>query len=119
MAPRDKHIILHGSYEACRLLANILEQYADAAFPPGGSECAQASRDSLRQAAARMLESYDGKSGTARLGRRTRTAAREAIRYYAGQSAVNASRQEVLMNLLSGEVVNDEQLFRAAPDNRL
>ena len=32
----------------CQQLASILQHYIDAAFPPGGSECAQATREALQ-----------------------------------------------------------------------
>jgi hypothetical protein len=46
--------------EACSWLCEALRGYAAAAFPPGGSECAQASRASLMD----MAERFAGECAT-------------------------------------------------------
>lgn len=44
----------NGAHGLGRTLANVLEHYAQAAYPVGGSDCAAASREALQELAAKI-----------------------------------------------------------------
>lgn len=76
--------------EQARALARVICAYADAAFPEGGSECAQVSRATLLDTAARC-ESHAG--GTLGLRRRQLPMLRTVVRWAVseeGPSDINA-----------------------------
>ena len=51
------------------LLCEAIEVYAHAAFPPGGSECAQASRESLLAVTQQLRQSHEKGSERASFNR--------------------------------------------------
>ncbi len=57
---RDKTVRLSCSHELARGLATALRAFAQAAYPPGGSECAQAARAALLDTAAQCEAHTDG-----------------------------------------------------------
>jgi hypothetical protein len=64
--------------EQARAIARVIRAYADAAFPAGGSECAQVSRATLLETAARC-EQHAG--GALSLRRRQLPVLRGAVRW--------------------------------------
>jgi hypothetical protein len=108
----SKSLQLHCSRRVCELLADILRQYADAAYPKGGSECSQSARDSLLQSVEQMLQSWDDASQSTRVSKRLRVPLKSAIKFYAQRLAeeeeLSASyREACLLTVLKGEVVDD------------
>lgn len=65
-------------------LADAIRGYAHAAFPDGGSECAQVSRAALVDSAARCAAH---RGGELTLRRRQRAQLRAAIEWYYGEGA--------------------------------
>jgi hypothetical protein len=86
------------------LLCEALRGYAQAAFPPGGSACAEAARESLLEIAAR-LEREQAACGSITLKGRQKGTLRGAVRVYfnelSGLPEAEASRhRELLLGLL-------------------
>ena len=106
-------IDLHCSRRMCDLLADILRQYANAAYPKGGSECSQSARESLLMSVEQMLEAWDSGSDSTHISRRLRVPLKSAIGFYAQQLAEDESlstkhRQAFLLSVLKGEVIDDD-----------
>ncbi len=70
--------------DTCALLCTAIRQYAEAAFPLGGSECAQASRDELNRLAERLAR-QQADSGTIELAGRQRGMLRGVVKSYFAQ----------------------------------
>lgn len=85
-------------------LSEALRGYADAAYPPGGSECAQVARETLRDSANvidREASSTDGAS----LRRRQRALIRSAVAWYFGdQGPGGVEHSQELLRLLDDAV---------------
>lgn len=98
---RDKTMTLHIDEDQLAELVAVLQRYAHAAWPPGGSECAQASREALLTAAQAMQDSYH--SGEAQFNRRQRATFRAALEYHMEQAEFQGSRDlyTELLNQLS------------------
>ena len=56
----------------------MIHQYADTAFPPGGSPCSQASRESLRDLAGRIVQG----EGHVDIGASQRPMLKAALKWY-------------------------------------
>ena len=69
---------------SARELAGALRAYADAAYPPGGSECAQVARGTLLDTAA-ACERHSG--GVLPLRRRQMPILRTAVRWWLSERA--------------------------------
>jgi hypothetical protein len=79
---KNKTFPLHAhSEEEAHLLAQALFAYAQAAYPPGGSECAQVSREALQESASEIAANAATESG-AQLRRRQRTQMKAAVKWY-------------------------------------
>ncbi len=83
--------------EQAARLAEALRAYVDAAYPPGGSPCAQVARETLLDT-ARQLATDDG---PATIPRRQRHLLRAAIAWYWGAEGPGAADEDggVLMAL--------------------
>lgn len=62
------------------LLAEALSAYAEAAYPRGGSECAQAARETLLDSAAAIARDAGAEGAT--ISRRQRGLLKTAVRWY-------------------------------------
>jgi hypothetical protein len=93
------------------VLVAAIRSFAHAAYPPGGSECAQVARESLLTTAATIETSTD----PARASRRQRVMLRQAMQWYGEQleglaETRRAALTAALLQLLKGETV-DESVF--------
>ncbi len=77
---------------ACRELATVIQYYADAAFMSGGSECAQATRESLLGLAEQLINSDKGMN----IQYRQVPLLRTAIKWY----FVEVKQDQILENCL-------------------
>lgn len=106
-----KIIHLQCPQPALVLLQRILIEYADAAYPPGASECAQSAHQAMHMAAQSLLDSYDDEHGTTQFNKRMRAQAKAAIEYYFEDPA----RQNILtckaplLALLQGQAITAQQ----------
>ena len=109
----SKTLTLYCSQRLCNLLANILRDYARAAYPEGGSECSQSARESLLMAADGLRDHWSAGSRSTTLSKRLRVQMKSAISYYL-QGLVNdetdlaTARESYLLSVLQGEVIDDD-----------
>lgn len=90
------------------LLAEAIRCFAEAAYPPGGSECAQVAREALCNSAAIIADS----DATPELSTRQRVMLRQAVQWYCENIASvpddrRAALSDALLRLLKGEPVDD------------
>ncbi len=71
-------------------LCEAVRLYAEAAYPPGGSECAQVARESLLSAAS-SIDEQCADTGYARVSRRLRTQLKSALEYFTEVNAANGN----------------------------
>lgn len=120
--PANKFIVLHCSRQLLDILLVALTQYAHAAYPPGGSECAQASRESLLNEVEKIKLSWK-QDNTAQMNRRIRVMAKSAVKYYceglaeAGNGHAEA-REALLLAMIKGTHMTDEQYQQAELSDR-
>jgi hypothetical protein len=76
-----KTFTLQATPEEAARLSEALAAYAYAAFPPGGSECAQVSRETLLESARQIAQRGATATG-AQLRRRQRKVFRSALQWY-------------------------------------
>ena len=98
------------------LLCRAIREYAHAAYPESGSECAQVARYTLLEAASAIDAAIAADHGEAVISRRLRTSLQAALDYHFDRqdaaSGIGSVRQRALFaGLLAGE-----PLFRAAVD---
>jgi len=98
------------------LLCRAIREYAYAAYPEGGSDCAQVARYTLLEAAAAIDAAITTDHGEAAVSRRLRTTLQAAIDYHfdrldAASGSGSVHQRAVFAGLLKGE-----PLSRAALD---
>ena len=107
---------LHCDPAIKELLCNAIRTYAHAAYPEGGSECAQVARYALLQAAEGIEASITAEHAEAVISRRLRTTLKAAIDYHfdrqdAATGGASLRQRALFTGLLAGE-----PLTRAALD---
>jgi hypothetical protein len=103
---------------AARALCEAVQGFADAAYPPGGSECGQVARGTLMDL-ARTLEEAAGRDAEPELSVRLRAMLRSAVRWHFDPSedateSGGSMRGELLLSALAGSPVSDAQFAEAA-----
>jgi hypothetical protein len=98
--PRDKTLSIQAPSEQLGELVDVLGRYADAAWPPGGSECAQASRDALMTTAESLRRQLLDQPKQLEFSRRQRATFRAALEYHL-QLPEYQDRQDMYLNLLN------------------
>jgi hypothetical protein len=98
------------------LLCRAIREYAHAAYPEGGSDCAQVVRYTLLEAASAIDTAITTDHGEAVISRRLRTTLKAAIDYHferqdAASGTGSVHQRAVFTGLLAGE-----PLSRAALD---
>ena len=119
----SKPLTLRCSQQLCAMLADILRDYAEAAYPRGGSECSQSARESLLTAADSIVQSWDSATQSARVSKRLRVMMKSAIKYYAQvlaerENTVATQREAYLMSVLQGEVIGHDGYHAAELQDR-
>jgi hypothetical protein len=93
-----------------KILCEAIREYADAAYPPGGSECGQVVRQALMDAAEKLETDFAVNNGDyAELSRRLRTHLKAASQFYVEQHQCQ-ELEPLLMRLLQGEVIGHAEL---------
>lgn len=105
--------------EAPPLLQEIvvaaLRTYAEAAYPPGGSECGQVARGAIMDVARAMELGFSEHGRRAEVSRRMRANLKSAIRYFCEQPAY-ADYLPCLEKMIEGEIITEFHLKRACRD---
>lgn len=97
---RDKTLTLNAPTEQLTELIAVLGRYAEAAWPPGGSECAQASRDALVTTTEAMMKQLADHPEQVEFSRRQRATFRAALEYHL-QLPEYQDRHDQYQNLLN------------------
>ena len=96
---RHKTVTITCDAATAQQLAMVVRAYAVAAYPMGGSECAQAAREALDDAAARC-DLHHG--GQLMLRKRLLPQLRAAVRWFAGeQGPASVGSASVLESILN------------------
>ncbi len=98
MARVDKRFQIACDQDIAILLSTVIRSYGDAAFPPGGSECAQASREAVHSIGGN-IEDHAARD-CALVSSRQRRLLRSAVNWYFGEVEISLRRQQVLLELL-------------------
>lgn len=77
---KNKTFTLSCDADSAQYLAEALSVYAHAAYPPGGSDCAQVSHQALLESAREILSNAANQG--AELRRRQRTLMKAAVKWY-------------------------------------
>lgn len=110
-----KELTLQAPWPLLESFGGLIRDYADAAYPPGGSECAQSARAGLLAVAERIEHQYDPGSGSVRISRRIKAHLKAAITYYVQLQddaglPVAQQRAALLLACLDGEKIEPESL---------
>lgn len=105
------------------ILCVAIRDYATAAYPPGGSDCAQVSHAALMDLAALIEQGIHANSGSVLVSRRPRALVKAAITYYydrldAEQGTASTRQRELLASLLKENPVGAADLQAAAAADR-
>lgn len=100
------------------ILCGAIRAYAAAAYPAGGSDCAQVARYTLDALAQQIEVGCTGAPGRVEISRRPRAMVRAALQYHFdcldAETAHVSSRQRALFEaLLRGEAVTRDALAAA------
>jgi hypothetical protein len=106
MIPRI--LTLHCDVAIKDLLCRAIREYAHAAYPEGGSECAQVARYTLLEAASAVDAAITADHGEAVISRRLRTTLKAAIDYHfdrqdAASGTGSVHQRAVFAGMLAGE----------------
>lgn len=108
-----KELVLHCPLSVVETLCDAIQLYASAAYPPGGSECAQSAREAMLNAALKLEQQFDPKTDTTRMSRRISTHVKSAIEYYFDQVARHddgqQTRKALALSVLKGQTVTEEE----------
>jgi hypothetical protein len=100
------------------ILCRAIREYAHAAYPEGGSDCAQVARYTLLELAQQIDAGITTESLRVEISRRPRAMVKAAIEYFFDRrdaaSGASSVRQRELMNgMLRGRVVTGEEMAAA------
>ena len=105
------------------ILCAAIRDYAYAAYPEGGSECAQVARYTLLELATQIETGIDHDAASVQISRRPRAMVRAAIAWFydrqdAEQGGESGQQRARLLSLLQGERVGQAELEQAASKDR-
>ena len=105
------------------ILCTAIRDYAYAAYPEGGSECAQVARYTLLELATQIETGIDHDAASVHISRRPRAMVRAAIAWFydrqdAEQGGESGQQRALLLSLLQGERVGQAELEQAASKDR-
>ena len=104
----SRKIVLHCDVPARDILCAAIREYAHAAWPPGGSECAQTARYTLLELAADIDAGISADSAAVEISKRPKAMIRAAIDYYFNRQddacGTTSMNQRALFDSLLDEV---------------
>ena len=100
------------------ILCTAIREYAHAAYPEGGSECAQVARYTLLELAADIDAGIDGNNETVEVSKRPRAMVKAALEYYfnradEAQGSESVHQRALFDSLLQGRKVVSSDLDAA------
>lgn len=101
------------------ILCRAIREYARAAYPDGGSDCAQVARYTLLELAQQIDAGITSDQDRVEISRRPRAMVKAAIEYFydrqdAASGTASARQRALLLGMLRGEVVTRDDLAAAA-----
>jgi len=101
------------------ILCLAIREYAHAAYPDGGSDCARVARYTLLELAQLIDDGITSDRGHVEISRRPRAMVKAAIVYYfdrqdAESGAASARQRELMLGMLKGTAVTLDDLAAAA-----
>jgi len=118
-----RKITLHCDIAVSDIVCTAIREYAHAAYPEGGSECAQVARYTLLELAADIAAGMTGNSQSIEISKRPRAMVKAAFEYYfnrkdAVQGITSSHQRQLFAELLEGRTVTTSELQAAvARDN--
>ena len=94
---KQKTVALDCDHTTAQHIAEAIRAYAHSAFPPGGSDCAQVSREALLDSAS-ICASHE--SGTLVLRKRQMPQIRAAVNWYFGEEGPGESGKGIALTAL-------------------
>jgi len=102
-----------GPASALLAMSEAIQLYADAAYPLGGSECAQAARAGLLDTVEKINVQVSQQQNPVTISRRIKTHIKSAIQYYhevnTEENELSAQRCRVMLAMLNGENIQDNE----------
>jgi len=100
------------------ILCRAIREYAYAAYPEGGSDCAQVARYTLLELVQQIAAGITAEQQQVEISRRPRAMVKAAIEYYFDRQDVvagagSARQRDLLNGLLLGELVTRDELAAA------
>jgi hypothetical protein len=111
-------ITLQCDVTAKAILCRAIREYAHAAYPEGGSDCAQVARYTLLELAQQIDDGITPDNQRVVISRRPRAMVKAAIEYFydrqdAASGSGSARQRELMKGMLRGGVVTGEELAAA------
>lgn len=105
------------------ILCAAIREYAHAAYPEGGSECAQVARYTLLELAAEIEAGISGECETVEVSKRPRAMVKAALEYYFNradevQGLTSAHQRELFASLLQENPIRQSDLDTAIASDR-
>lgn len=114
-----KTISLSGPVPALQTISEVIQHYANAAYPAGGSECAQTARAGLLDTAEKINQQIEQGLMPVTISRRIKSHIKAAIQYYLQTSAEQNLEQEsstpflhrsqLMLAMLDGKSIADDE----------
>jgi hypothetical protein len=100
------------------ILCTAIRDYACAAYPEGGSECAQVARYTLLELAQQIENGIREGNGAVLISRRPRAMVRASLEYYfdridQAQQGTSLHQRELMIGLLKEQAVSGDELAAA------
>ena len=100
------------------ILCTAIREYAHAAYPEGGSDCAQLARYTLLELAAEINAGISEENTSVEISKRPKSMVKAALEYYFNRQdemrgATSIHQRELFFSLLNGEPVTCVELEAA------
>ena len=114
-----RKITLHCDVAVKDIACAAIRDYAHAAYPEGGSECAQVARYTLLELAADIDAGITDHRETVEISKRPRVMVKTAIEYYfnrmdIARGVASTHQRSLFLELLEGKTVTSSDLQAAA-----
>ena len=118
-----RKITLHCDVAVSDIVCSAIRDYAHAAYPEGGSECAQVARYTLLELAADIDAGITEHSHTVEISKRPRAMVKAAFEYYFNrmddaQGVISTSQRQLFAELLEEKTVTTSELQAAVARDR-
>jgi hypothetical protein len=100
-------LTLHCDGTISDILCRAIRDYACAAYPPGGSDCAQVARYTLLELAQQIETGIAGKPGSVEISRRPRAMIKAALQYHFDRADAQYGTASVRQRALFGELLTE------------